>query len=29
LDDTNEGIALDYLERVLGVEVVRASESPR
>jgi nicotinamidase-related amidase len=26
LDDTNEGIALDYLERVLGLEVVRASE---
>jgi nicotinamidase-related amidase len=26
LDDTNEGIALDYLERVLGLEVVRPSE---
>jgi nicotinamidase-related amidase len=26
LDDTNEGIALDYLERVLGLEVVRAPE---
>ena len=27
LDTTNEGIALDYLERVLGLEVVRASDS--
>lgn len=26
LDDANEGIALDYLEHVLGLEVVRASE---